>query len=121
MARARPKEQQMRNPRNNGEASKHFRYLDTPWGAIESPYLTRELRHCGKPSCRCQRGARHGPYTFLRYTVWDAVSGESRHRREYVPRGEVRRVRRWLRRYRAQRAYLWSMLRLMRRVAQRWG
>ena len=121
MPRTRLAKQRISHPRMTRKTAKHFRYLDTPRGAIDSPYLTRELRQCGKRSCRCRQGYRHGPYTFLRYTVWDAVSGESRHRREYVPRGEVRRVRRWLRRYRAQRAYLWSMLRLMRRAAKRWG
>jgi len=119
MAHARPIEQHDATPRAPAKAAKHFRYLDAPRGTIERPHLTRELRRCGKRSCRCWQGFRHGPYVFLRYEVSDPVSGASRRCREYVPRGEVRRVRRWLRRYRAQHAYLRSMLRVIQRAAQR--
>lgn len=40
--------------------------------------LQAEYRRCGKPSCRCARGARHGPYVYLRWREG------GRQRRRYV-------------------------------------
>ena len=50
-------------------------------------------------------GLRHGPYTFLRYKYWDVDAGRDRYAREYVPRSELPRVRRWIRRARAETAF----------------
>ena len=75
----------------------------------------RERVKCGKPSCRCVRGLRHGPYTFLRYHYWDDIAGRDRYAREYVPRSELRRVRRWIRRARAETALGWGQAGLLRR------
>jgi uncharacterized protein DUF6788 len=79
-------------------ALRPFRYLRIPAQDREHVYLVHERVKCGKPSCRCARGARHGPYTFLRYQYWDEDAGRDRYAREYVPRVELARVRRWIRR-----------------------
>src|SRR6266542_6400185 len=44
------------------------------------------------------RGPKHGPYWYLRYQYWDAAAERDRYAREYVPRSELPRVRRWIRR-----------------------
>ena len=49
--------------------------------------LVAEYRTCGKPSCRCARGERHGPY-WRRY--WRE---EGRRRRSYVRAADAERVR----------------------------
>jgi len=79
-----------------------FRYLTVPKDDRERPFLARELVKCGKPRCRCAHGLRHGPYFYFRYQEYDHASGDSRYRREYVPRNEVPRVRRWIRRDRSE-------------------
>ena len=75
-----------------------------------------ERVRCGKPSCRCARGLRHGPYTFLRYQYWDRVAGRDRYGREYVPRSELRRVQRWIRRARVETALVWGQAGFLRRL-----
>jgi len=92
-----------------------FRYLRIPPQERERVHLVRERVKCGKPSCRCVRGLRHGPYTFLRYHYWDDIAGRDRYAREYVPRSELRRVRRWIRRARAETALGWGQAGLLRR------
>ena len=79
-----------------------FRYLTVPKDDRERSFLARELVKCGKPRCRCAHGLKHGPYFYLRYQEYDHASGGSRYRREYVPRSEVPRVRRWIRRDRRE-------------------
>jgi hypothetical protein len=74
-------------------------------------HLVRELVRCGKPSCRAQ-GLRHGPYTFLRYQYWDGDAGRGRYAREYV---QLPRVRRWIRRARAETALGWGQAGFLRR------
>ena len=76
----------------------------------------REWVKCGKPTCRCARGLRHGPYTFLRYQYWDADAGRDRHAREYVPRSELRRVQCWIRRARAETTFGWGQAGFLRRL-----
>ena len=76
----------------------------------------RERVKCRKPSCRCIRGLRHGPYPFLRYQYWDEDAGRVRYAREYVPRGELARVRRWIRRARAETALGWGHAGFLRRL-----
>ena len=85
----------------------------------ETPQLVREWVKCGKPSCRCRRGRGHGPYWYLRYEEWDAEAGAVRYRREYVPRGELRRVQRWIRRARAENWRWRSFLSSLRRCLPR--
>ena len=77
-----------------------FRYLTVPKDDRERTFLACELVKCGKPRCRCAHGLKHGPYFYLRYQEYDHASGGSHFRREYVPRSEVPRVRRWIRRNR---------------------
>jgi hypothetical protein len=72
------------------------------------PQLVRERVECGKRGCRCTRGVRHGPYWYLRYEEWDRVA--VRYRREYVPKDQVKRVRRWIRYHRAQHASVRALL-----------
>jgi hypothetical protein len=86
---------------------------------VRRTFLRREtMVKCGKPSCRCSRGVRHEPYWYFRYEEWDSATGVVRYRREYVPPGEVRRVRRRIQRARGDSArsrsilsFLWRSLR----------
>jgi hypothetical protein len=93
-----------------------FRYLGIPPQDRERVHLVRELVKCGKRSCRCSHARRHGPYTFLRYQYWDGDAGRDRYAREYVPRSELPRVRRWIRRARAETAFGWGQAGLLRRL-----
>jgi hypothetical protein len=68
----------MRNPAQNRQVSvrkmarafRPYRYMSVTKEDRENVRLVRERVKCGKPSCRCARGQRHGPYTFLRYQDW---------------------------------------------------
>ncbi len=40
-------------------------------------------KRCGRPNCRCRTGTLHGPYYELRWR------DRGRHRKRYVPRGDV--------------------------------
>jgi hypothetical protein len=82
------------------------------------PYLLARATRSSSDgqSCRCARGLRHGPYTFLRYQYWDGNAGCVRYAREYVPRSELPRVRRWIRRARAETAFGWGQAGLIRRL-----
>ena len=117
-ARERRKEQQSAGRQTPRQALKQFRYLNIPSGDLQHPYLVRGRTKCGKPSCRCARGEKHGPYLFIRYESWDPESGEWRLRREFVPQRDVRRVQKWLRRRRAKEAFLRATLSFMRRYAR---
>lgn len=114
-AREGPKKQDPVCPQKSPRPLKRFRYLSIPSGDIENPYLVTERTNCGKPACCCSRGMKHGPYSFLRYKAWDPELDEWRLRREYIPKCEVRRVRRWLRRRRAEELFWGGILRVMRR------
>ena len=93
-----------------------FRYLSIAPPDRERVHLVRERVQCGKPSCRCVNGLRHGPYIYFRYQYWDPVAGRIRYRREYVPRSELPRVRRWIRQARAETALGWGQAGLLRRI-----
>ena len=93
-----------------------FRYPTVPSQDRDRVHLVRELVVCGKPSCRCARGLRHGPYWYLRYEEYDRAADATRYRREYVPRSEVRRVRRWVRREQLDNLYSRAVLSLLRRA-----
>jgi len=54
--------------------------------------LTGQPRRCGRPGCRCERGAPHGPYAY--FTPRPAGRGRAR----YVPAALAGVVRRYLRR-----------------------
>jgi len=81
-------------------------------------HLGRERVKCDKPFCRCADGLRHGPYTFLRYQYWDAVAKRDRYAREYGPRSELPRVRRWIRRARSETALGWGQAGVLRRILE---
>jgi hypothetical protein len=81
-------------------AKRLFRYPHIARHDLDCPFLALEFVRCGRPGCRCQWGLRHGPYWYLRYEEWDRNARVIRHRREYVSKDNLRRVRRWLRRYR---------------------
>jgi hypothetical protein len=49
--------------------------------------LIAELVRCGRRSCRCAAGERHGPYLYRRWREG------GRQRRAYVPANEAERVR----------------------------
>jgi uncharacterized protein DUF6788 len=104
---ARPSRSVDNRPKTARGTLRPFRYLRISPQDRERVHLVREQVKCGKPSCRCARGLRHGPYTFLRYEYWDGNAGRVRYAREYVPRSELRRVQRWIRRARAETALGW--------------
>jgi hypothetical protein len=54
--------------------------------------LTEQARRCGRPGCRCEHGALHGPYAY--FTPRPAGRGRAR----YVPAALAQAVRRYLRR-----------------------
>jgi hypothetical protein len=94
-----------------------LRYLTVPQDDRERVHIVRETVRCGKPRCQCARGVRHGPYFYLRYEFWDPDAGTTRYAREYIPRRELARVRRWVRRQRAATtAFAWGQAGLMRRI-----
>jgi hypothetical protein len=98
-----------------------YRWLAVKPQDRETPQLVRERVKCGKPSGRCTRGVRHGPYWYFRYEEWDRDAGVVRFRREYVPPGELARVRRWIRRARAENWCTRSFLSSLRRWLSRRG
>jgi hypothetical protein len=49
--------------------------------------LTRTTRTCGQASCRCHRGERHGPHTYLSFRTPEGRSSSL-----YVPPTEVPRL-----------------------------
>jgi hypothetical protein len=42
-----------------------------------------EMKGCGRPNCRCERGYLHGPYFYRRWRQ------DGRQRKQYVPRENV--------------------------------
>jgi len=77
--------------------------------------LHTEWKRCGKPSCRCARGALHGPYWYRRWRE------DGRQRRQYVPAGEVEQVRAEIARYHDLHPSAWQMrqeLAAVRRLMQ---
>ncbi|MGH3225891.1 MAG: DUF6788 family protein [Streptosporangiaceae bacterium] len=54
--------------------------------------LTEQARRCGKPGCRCERGAPHGPYAYF------TPRPQGRGRARYVPAALAGVVGRYLRR-----------------------
>lgn len=90
-------------PKPPPRALRPYRYLRIPEDDRENPHLVRERVRCGKPSCGCARDVkrRHGPCRYLRFEESDRRTGQTRYRRECVPRSELARVRRWIRRSRA--------------------
>jgi hypothetical protein len=102
-------------PKKQSKPIRRFRYLQIAKKDREAPYLVREFVRCGKPICRCNEGLRHGPYSYLRYEEWDAEARMDRYRREYVPTRELARVRRWIRRHRADAAFGRGLMGLLRR------
>ena len=96
-----------------------YRWLTVSTRDREAPQLVRERVKCGKPSCRCARGVKHGPYWYFRYEEWDRAAGVVRYRREYVPKSELARVRRWIRRDRIAHGRVRSFLRFARRYVSR--
>jgi hypothetical protein len=56
--------------------------------------LSRRATVCGKPTCRCARGAKHRAVCLVAYD-------QGRVRQQHVPRAAVARVRAWLAAYHA--------------------
>jgi len=50
--------------------------------------LSETTRTCGRPTCRCRRGERHGPHTYLTFRT-----AEGRSSALYVPPAELPRFR----------------------------
>jgi hypothetical protein len=77
-------------------------------GSLVEQYVT-----CGKPTCRCAGGAKHGP---LYYFYWKE---EGRSRSLYVPREQVTELRGQLDNYRRFQVELTAVVRQQRRAWQR--
>ena len=77
-------------------------------GSLVEQYVT-----CGKPTCRCARGEKHGP---LYYLYW---KDQGRSRSLYVPRDEVDALRGQLDTYRQVQAELVAGAQRQRRAWQR--
>ena len=75
--------------------------------------LVEQYVSCGKPTCRCARGAKHGP---LYYLYWKE---EGRSRSLYVPRDQVTELRGQLDNYRRCQAELSAVVRRQLRAWQR--
>jgi hypothetical protein len=71
-----PQNSEIALPKTIHRTLRPFRYLGIPPQDRERVHLVRERVKCGKPSCRCAHGLRHGPYTFLRYRYWDGDAGD---------------------------------------------
>lgn len=68
----------------------------TAYDFVSSGSLTRRMKRCGKPNCRCAKDpkARHGPYF-----EWGRMEG-GRQVSTYVPEEEAVRLREAMRNYR---------------------
>lgn len=75
--------------------------------------LVEQSVTCGKPTCRCARGEKHGP---LYYLYW---KDQGRSRSLYVPREEVETLRAQLDTYRQFQAELLAGAERQRRAWQR--
>jgi hypothetical protein len=82
--------------------------------------LQADWKKCGKPTCRCARGQRHGPYWSRRWRE------DGRQRRRYVRPADAERVRaglaEWRRLHppaRSAREALALLRRLMRQLEAR--
>ena len=65
--------------------------------------LHREWVQCGKPACRCARGARHGPYTYRRWYE------HGKQHKVYVQRDQLAVVQAAIARWRQLHPPAWSM------------
>jgi hypothetical protein len=72
--------------------------------------LHQQWTRCGKPSCRCARGALHGPYWYL---FWRE---RGRLHKRYVPRAELAQMRALVAEHRAGLALQRAALRLYRQL-----
>src|SRR5262245_36374326 len=105
--------------RGTSSPTKHrFRYPGRHTD-LDCVFLVREYVRCGRHGWRWQRGLSHGPDGYLRYREWDWAGGVHRYRREYVPRSQLRRVRRWLRRYQEREGNARAVLRWLKTGGRR--
>jgi hypothetical protein len=72
-----------------------LRKIPNPGVALMFGRLIPELVRCGKPTCRCAAGERHGPYWYLRWR------DRGRQRRAYIPAAKLERMRYYLALWRA--------------------
>lgn len=77
-------------------------------GSLVEQYVT-----CGKPTCRCARGDKHGP---LSYLYWKE---QGRSRSLYIPRDEVKAMQAQIDTYRQFQAELLGGAERQRRAWQR--
>lgn len=73
-----------------------FRYSDPKLAGV----IVREAVRCGKRNCRCAQGRPHRWYYYLYYRVPTAEGWKLK--KEYVPRDQVRVVRKKIRAAKAQ-------------------
>lgn len=72
-------------------------------------YLVAEMVRCGKPTCHCQRGNRHGPYWYLYYRRFEG--GAWRLHKRYVKKERLLDVRKALERTKARDRAVTDLLR----------
>jgi hypothetical protein len=75
-------------------------------GALLKGSLAVRWVRCGRPSCRCAAGERHGPYLYV------SVFAGGKTRSVYVPRRWEKEVRRWVANVRAVEADVAAITRL---------
>lgn len=70
---------------------------------------------CSRPQCVCHKGQRHGPRTYV------VVTEQKAQKQHYVPREQVKAVKKGIRQYRRLLEIVWEVTRinleLMRRSA----
>ncbi|MDD4890076.1 MAG: hypothetical protein PHU85_09105 [Phycisphaerae bacterium] len=77
-------------------------------------YLVAEFIRCGKPGCRCRRGAEHGPYWYLHFRRREG--GGWRPRKRYVAADQMPGLRDRLADTKAQDRATAALLAQARRV-----
>ena len=90
---------QLRSHKGQAQFQALVRLLPMVSGSLVEQYVT-----CGKPSCRCARGQKHGP---LYYLYWKE---QGKSRSLYVPRARVGELRRQIQNYRQFQKKLTELL-----------
>jgi hypothetical protein len=85
-----------------------------PLGEILRGSLIERYLTCGKPSCKCARGERHGPVWYLSVTLDQAHRAGST-----VPADQVEQVRRWIENYHRVKEHLEKICQINRELLRR--
>lgn len=85
-----------------------------PLGEILRGSLIERYLTCGKPSCKCARGERHGPVWYLSVTL-----DQSHRAGSTVPADQVEQVRRWIENYHRVKEHLEKICQINRELLRR--